>query len=573
MSTDEIAGGMASSGRSPSHLFGEARARQIDPGDIAQNGSIKDYVAPVFDLPEAYSSIGALYSVDPPHGDQPPGNDRKETVHAAGCLDGDQSGGVCRPFNNARDDWMQRYHATIGLALHDMILPGARNAGADKKAPHASSNSTCQDVSPYEQMHAGIRAFDLRLKFYAGYGAGDPRRFQIVHGVSTGRTFKGDILDALVRFRADNGGRGRYELFVLDIHSRDNFNAAGQLELIALIKEWSGSATLVPRYLQGFSAAQWMASGKTTVVAMGDQQDARFWPRVNQRSIGYSVTSSAELDAFADGVVREVKPEFEFRALQYHQHAKVTIVADDISDRVMRRSASDHVQSPIQGLYILNTDWSLRQRMVDNCIHGNAVRTRARGLSTRRTGPLQAGGGQIPFDAFCVYTATDGDWVKNISLPQIISAGAARVAYLHESTYDATFDLHGVNNCAGMSQVTVRHGDRLFFHKKPLKNGWEICAVLHPVMLFGDNALVPTPLPMEVFTLYQTTDGSWAPNLLLPSSAHARANIIVLCNSAYPITLDPRYLVGAPSVSLAKGQQCAVQYAGGNQWSVISRSG
>jgi len=97
--------------------------------------------------------------------------DEQETL-AGWCPNGGLSGGVCKPFNNVREDWMSRYSGARSLRIQDCILPGTHHSGFDKEAANTPSMETCQDVSPLKQLRAGIRVLDLRVQFFSGYGAG-----------------------------------------------------------------------------------------------------------------------------------------------------------------------------------------------------------------------------------------------------------------------------------------------------------------------------------------------------------------------------------------------------------------
>ena len=420
---------------------------------------------------------------------------------------------------------------------------------------------TCQDVSPYEQLHAGIRALDLRVHFYSGYHTTDPRRFQIVHGFSTGRTFKGDILDALTRFRADNGGRAKSEIVILDIHEPENFTAAARQEFINLVKSWGGTS-LAPHYLKDFNAAQWMALGKNTVLALGGHTDPMLWPGVNQRWIGYSVTSSSDLENFANKVVLETKPADELRALQFHKHVKITLVPDDISDRVMRRSASDDASSAVQGLYIFNTDWSLRHRMVDNCIRGNTIR--AGGMRTTRA-RNSTSGNRIQSGLAVIYEGYNGDHTPVLTLSNTWPFGLA--VYIHDATWSTAIDMSPVSNAGGLHSLEMRTGERVAFIMD--NSQWKVAGITHTATQ-QSSYTIPMPAAGELFTFFQTKDGYYAADIQLPATAHTRAIIVIMCNSTYAFTINGQRMVNAQPVHVGSFKQCAVQYAGNGKWNLIS---
>jgi len=561
---------------SPVHM---AALLDVYPADLNADGSLKPYIAPVFEMPDLLSYTSKL----PLDGAAVAGDECPEVSvfepdsivdvqpRAGWCPGGSWAGGICNPPNNSRDDWMARYFSYCVSPIEQMILPGAHNAGCDKKAPYTASNETCQDVPPYEQMHAGIRAFDLRVQFFSGYAAGDPRRFQIIHGLSSGRTFKGDILDAITRFRAANGGRGSREIFVLDVHERKNFTDAGQREFMELIKTW-GREELVPYHLRGFAIPQLMALGKKTVVALDGGVGPDFWPRVEQQWIGYSVTDPNELERFANRAVAEQKPRYALRALQYHKHVQLSYVPDDISDRVMSRSAFSNPEQKLRGIYILNTDWALRHRMVDNCIAGNSVRHNTPRHSILISSPNQAQNPEIiPLAAYCIFRSYDGNYQARLAVTNTSHIIEPHVVYINEATWGVDFSMSNINNNGGLTSLRMETGDRLSVWRdrnSPL--AWDIRAPLY-LCPNVEIAQIPTPVRGDKITYFQTANAAWAPRLRLPATAHTGAVIIVMCNSALALTVLGEQMNDNQPVALSSGAQCALEFIGSGKWKLIGQ--
>jgi hypothetical protein len=558
----------------------EAAPLDVHPADLNADGTFKAYVAPVFDMPDLLSYISDLpldcaaeAGDEPPEASTPESRNSVDPEPRAGwCPGGSWSGGICNPPNNSRDNWMARYCSNIVLPIEEMILPGSHNAGCDKKAPHTGSNETCQDVPIYEQLHAGIRAFDLRVRFYSGYGAGDARRFQLVHSVSSGRTFKGDVLNAITRFRGDNGGRGSQEVVVLDIHERTNFTDAAQREFMELIKNW-GRTELVPYHLRGFAIPQLMALGKKTVVAMSDAVGPDFWPKVKQQWIGYSVTNSDELERFANRSVNEEKSRYTLRALQYHKHAKVTYVPDDISDRVMSRSAFSDPENKLRGIYILNTDWALRHRMVDNCIAGNGVRHKATNQQFVRSSPDQAENPEIiPLKGYCIFRSYDGNYRSTVAVARSSYLTVPmHVVYMNEATWSVDFSMSWINNNGGLASLRMDTGDSLSVWRE--KNSYMYWDIRAPRYLCpnAEIAQIPTPVRGDKITYFETANAAWAPRLRLPAAAHMGAVIIVMCNSTLATTVLGEQMNNSQAVALLSGGQCAVQFVGSGKWKLIGQ--
>ncbi|WP_416427290.1 hypothetical protein RAM80_15145 [Pseudomonas sp. App30] len=303
------------------------------------------------------------------------GGDDQESM-AGWCPNGGLQDGICQPFNNQRIDWMGRYSGARSLRIQDCILPGTHHSAFDKKAPHTPSSETCQDVGPFSQLVCGIRVLDLRVQFFSGYPAGDPRRFSIFHSTTSGRTVAGDVLRDLLMFRLLQVTSR--EIVILDFHEFKNFTDAAHLELATLIKQKLGEQHLVTPSMARMTINQiWNAGPANTVIAYKRAvRDAKFWDGVNQRWSGSHTPTNNELRDFIARVGRETKGELELKSVQACKYALPFFVPNDRSGDLMTWFASGPGK-PILNHYIINTDWSLRQRLVDNCIHGNHLRAQS----------------------------------------------------------------------------------------------------------------------------------------------------------------------------------------------------
>ncbi|MGC1330526.1 hypothetical protein [Pseudomonas sp.] len=348
--------------------------------DLAADGSILAY-APEFDDFENVTVAEPFHSYAEPLPCEEPLSGLEGLNAAAFGLNlvaaSSVSGGIAKP-NNVREDWMNRYDGVRSLRIQDCILPGTHNSASDKEAKRAPSNETCQDVSPLKQLRAGIRVLDLRVQFYAGYPANDPRRFSIFHQGNSGRTVRDDILGGLAHFRSTPGFNTSREMVILDFHEFKGFNKAAHLELAKLIKGSVGVERLVTPSMATMTIGQiWSKGPANTVIAYNSgERDSSFWSGVNQRWIGSNTPTDNALRDFIAAVGREKKGATELKAVQAAKYALPGFVPNDKSDKLMTWFASGEGK-PILNHYIINTDWSLRQRLVDNCIHGNFLRGRS----------------------------------------------------------------------------------------------------------------------------------------------------------------------------------------------------
>ncbi|MVV50398.1 phospholipase [Pseudomonas sp. PB120] len=102
------------------------------------------------------------------------------------------------------------------LSLSELVLPGAHNAGVDKKASYAAPGFSnwvaCQNHSFYYQLTFGARALDLRLSYEIGNnGVGT---FWFEHnGFRSSRSLE-NLITSVIRFLQENPD----EFIVLDFH-------------------------------------------------------------------------------------------------------------------------------------------------------------------------------------------------------------------------------------------------------------------------------------------------------------------------------------------------------------------
>ncbi|UVJ42436.1 hypothetical protein NVV94_17585 [Pseudomonas sp. LS1212] len=275
--------------------------------------------------------------------------------------------------------WMGQ-NSTIGnLRIDELILPGSHDSGMDKNSPNTNILSEItQDVSAIEQIQGGIRVLDLRVWFYENYPVGDPRRFQLFHLNSSGRTVTTDILEALDRFYLGmiTPNDTRREIVILNFHQLENFNYEAHRELQELITLRLGHRLITYDLKDKPLIYLWLSHpGKTVVVSYNWGIDGyTFWNGVNQRWSGKNLNTTTQLKVFMDQVSLEKKPDHELRSIQCAKYVLPFFVPDDFSDKIDEWFKSEDENSYIQKFFIINTDWSLRSDIVRNCIHASCVK-------------------------------------------------------------------------------------------------------------------------------------------------------------------------------------------------------
>lgn len=276
-------------------------------------------------------------------------------------------------------DWMAQIPELAQLRIDQLILPGAHNAGSDKLSPKSGiPQEKAQDVAPLEQLRQGVRVLDLRVVFYSKYPKNDPRRFQLFHLTSSGRTVAGDILACIDAFyqELERSGSPAREMVILDFHQFKDFSDIVHREFQNLLTNTLGSRA-VPRRLSRQTLEDiWRDHpGKNVVLAYNHGSGAELlWPGVKQRWPGENLFNTNTLKAFVNEVAVEYKPEFSLTAIQCAKYSLPLHAPTDLSLKVDQWFASTDENSFIQNFYIINTDWTLRSALVAHCRHANAVR-------------------------------------------------------------------------------------------------------------------------------------------------------------------------------------------------------
>lgn len=118
--------------------------------------------------------------------------------------------------------WMTDLPGIDSMKLNELILPGAHNAGADKKAtyvaPGVSHWAVCQNNSFYEQLNNGARALDVRVEYNVdSRGVGT---FWFQHnGFRSSRSLE-NLVTQVSRFLQENPD----EFVLLDFHELKSAN-------------------------------------------------------------------------------------------------------------------------------------------------------------------------------------------------------------------------------------------------------------------------------------------------------------------------------------------------------------
>lgn len=266
-------------------------------------------------------------------------------------------------------NWMGSIPDLGRLKIHELILPGSHNAGMDTQVNGVIAQELTQDVPCIEQIRGGVRVLDLRVRAYTEYTPDQPYRYQLYHLSSSGRTLFGDVLNELKAFYQDPANAK--EIVILDLQLFDRFGKAEHGWLRGAMEKYFGHM-LIPLSLCRLPLTELWSQhpGRNIVVAYNHYDRGIHWPGVRQVWIGENTPSTAALKAYLDKQLPVATEAGELSAIQC---AKYNIAelgrADDFSDKIDEWFHSQDLNSYIQRFRIIHTDWTLRSRIVDNCIH------------------------------------------------------------------------------------------------------------------------------------------------------------------------------------------------------------
>lgn len=272
--------------------------------------------------------------------------------------------------------WMGDLPEIGCLRIDQLVLPGSHDSGMDKKADSLTvPQEVTQDVPCIEQIQGGVRVLDLRVRANREYTPNELGRYKLYHLNPSGRTLLGDVINQLNHFYDDPANQR--EIVILDFHELDNFGASEHTWMQEMLQRHMGQR-LIPYALRDLTLDQlWREHyGKTVVIAYNHAKRAEHWPGVEQVWMGENTPSTDELKAFMDKIASQNRSG-RLWSIQCAKYNKVVFTPDDFSDKIDLWFKSQDLQSYIQKFAIINTDWTLRSRLVDNCIHACQLRAQA----------------------------------------------------------------------------------------------------------------------------------------------------------------------------------------------------
>lgn len=276
--------------------------------------------------------------------------------------------------------WMTDLHSVTNLhqmRISEFSCPCAHNCGMDLAITESDSYHACQDGPIRDQLNHGIRALDIRIRWFNGRPGGLADKFSTVHGDGQGRSF-GYVMAAVVQFLQANPGeivlldfheisvQGNYTIPYKDLYNYmlDNYKeyllpASAEFLTISEIKnQYPG-----PRMVAAMPSQVWEHGGPV-------RDRTYFWDKIKHEWIGKSLVSVTELKEYI-GAVMDNPPfndyPWSLSATAYTLTQGPKVIIEDLKSW-FGKGNNWQIRSNI-----INFDWCTRMGavMIRQCIESN----------------------------------------------------------------------------------------------------------------------------------------------------------------------------------------------------------
>ena len=137
---------------------------------------------------------------------------------------GDSAGLLLTPWNLSLTDWMDAIPDSRSIA--DLTIPGTHDSGADYNNGIATTYSRCQSLSIADQLSAGVRFMDIRLKL-------QDSGLNVYHGIVDQHLSFNEVLTDCKAFLDAHPG----EVILMSIKQEDEDNASFPSAIASAIGE------------------------------------------------------------------------------------------------------------------------------------------------------------------------------------------------------------------------------------------------------------------------------------------------------------------------------------------------
>lgn len=264
------------------------------------------------------------------------------------------------------------------LSLAELVLPGAHNAGVDKKASYAAPGishwAACQTHTFYYQLTQGARALDVRLEYEIGRnGVGT---FWCQHnGFRSSRSLE-DLITSVIRFLQENPD----EFIVLDFHQLNAGNQAfDHREFNRLLMTHLGDR-IIPYRNAGLTLGQLKRASHARRVLVAAEYHPSFDATLFCRYIphewsGIGTTSISELNAHITQVMRYPPTSdmpWSLSATSYHAVGGPVNIGEQL-DQWFDPAVSEWILK----CSIINADFFETSNLVSHCRMANLIKANA----------------------------------------------------------------------------------------------------------------------------------------------------------------------------------------------------
>lgn len=286
-------------------------------------------------------------------------------------------------YQHTTHDWMSNNPVIEALTLGELILPGAHNSGADKKASYVIHEVThwaaCQNNSFLAQLNNGARALDLRIEQ-------DKRsNFWFQHNnFRSSRTLE-ELIMAVDRFLIANPD----EFIVLDFHEMRSSDAPfNEVEFTRMMMTHLGSR-IIPTANSQLTLGQLKQASAVQRVMVATEVATHFDyfnPRIWHEWSGSNLTDTDQLHRFIAKVMQSPPwgdLPWSLSATSYSIHWGPTDIKEQLN-QWFDPALSDWVSK----CSIINADFFEESRLVLHCREANVTKARAKLNAAASTDPI-----------------------------------------------------------------------------------------------------------------------------------------------------------------------------------------
>lgn len=280
---------------------------------------------------------------------------------------------ISEPYTLNR--WMAATRGIDLLSLNQLILPGAHNAGVDKKASYSAPGvahwAACQNSSFYEQLQKGARVLDARLEYAVdARGVGT---FWFQHGGYRSSRSLENLIMQVRRFIQENPD----EFILLDFHQLKSGNTPFDYKEFNRFMLTHLGDQIIPAHNQYLNLGDLkkLSSVQRVWVAAGyHPQLDRQWilPQIEHNWCGIADASIRELEAHISKVMTFAPYPYAVWSLSATSYSNIGGPVD--IKKQLDRWFDPAIGNWIFQCNIINADFFEESNLVANCRAANIIK-------------------------------------------------------------------------------------------------------------------------------------------------------------------------------------------------------